>query len=38
MRLFFSSFAIWVFALACGGFWASYSASHDGGVAVASLD
>lgn len=38
MRLFLSSFAIWLFALACGGSWASYSASHNGGLAVASLD
>lgn len=38
MRLFLSSFAIWVFALTCGGFYAAYAVSPDAEVAVLSVD
>ena len=38
MRLFLNSFAIWVFALSCGGFWATYEASPDTDVAVSSVE
>lgn len=38
MRLFLGSFAVWIFALICGGFYAAYAVSPETEMSALSVD